>query len=71
MTPGSYAVNTTYPCANTITFSSPPGAGQAIAVDMDYLYYCKLASNAATFEKFMNRLWCLGKVVLHGCRPGA
>ena len=69
--PSAYTVSTAMPCANTITFAVPPAAGAAVAVDMSYFYYCKLASNANTFEKFMNRIWALGKVQLHSCRPGA
>ena len=38
---------------------------------MSYYYYCKLADNSNSFEKFMDRIWALGKVTLHGCRPGA
>jgi len=38
---------------------------------MSYYYYCKLANNSNTFEKFMERLWSLNKVSIHSCRPGA
>ena len=71
VTPSLYTVSTANPCANTITFQTAPGAGQAITVDMSYFYYCKLASNANSFEKFMNRLWSVEKVTLHSCRAGA
>jgi hypothetical protein len=69
--PALYTVDTTNPCANTVTFVTAPPNGQAIAVDMTYWYYCKLAENANTFEKFMSRIWSVSKVVLHSCRPGA
>lgn len=68
--PTLYAIDTT-PVANTITFDTAPGAGAAIDIDMRYFYYCKLPQNSNTFEKFMDRLWMLGKVTLHSCRPGA
>jgi hypothetical protein len=67
----AYTLSTSNPCANTITFGSAPPNGQKITVDMQYFYYCKLANNANTFEKFMHRLWLLDKVTLHSCRPGA
>lgn len=69
--PSAYTLNTSTPVANTITFASAPAAGQNIAVDMSYFYYCKLAQNSNTFEKFMGRLWKLAKVTLHSCRAGA
>jgi hypothetical protein len=69
--PSLYTVDDTSPCANTIVFDTAPPNGQAIAVDMSYWYYCKLGENSNTFEKFMSRLWNVGKVRLHSCRPGA
>lgn len=67
----AYTLSTANPCANTVTFATAPALGQSVRVDMSYFYYCKLAQNAATFEKFMDRLWSLNKVTLHSCRPGA
>jgi hypothetical protein len=69
--PTLYAIDTSVPVANTITFDTAPGAGQAISLDMEYFYYCKLHDNSNTFEKFMDRLWLLNKITLHSCRPGA
>lgn len=71
LSPSQYSFNTATPCANTITFVAPPGAGQSIELDMSYFYYCKLSDNSNTFEKFMDRLWKLSKVTLHSCRAGA
>lgn len=68
--PSLYAISTANPVANTITFATAPALGQAITVDMAFWYYCKLTSNTATFEKFMSRLWTIGKVQLRSCRPG-
>lgn len=69
--PSLYAIDTTSPVANMITFQTAPTAGQAISIDMEYFYYCKLADNSNTFEKFMSRVWNVSKVRLHGCRAGA
>ena len=69
--PSLYTLSVANPCANTLTFGTAPPNGQAIAVDMAYFYYCKLAANAATFERFMDRLYKVGKIRLHSCRPGA
>ena len=68
--PDTYTISTENPCANTITFAAPPPAGQNVAVDMAYLYYCKMAANSGTFEKFMDRIHSIGKVKLHSCRAG-
>jgi len=68
--PALYTISTANPVANTITFATAPGAGQAVSIDMSYYYYCKLATNSNKFEKFMDRLWSLGKVQLRSCRPG-
>ena len=67
----AYTISTANPCANTITFATPPAAGQAIAVDMQYWYYCSLGAESNSFKKFMDRIWSLGKVTLHSCRAGA
>lgn len=68
--PTLYTLSTANPCANTITFASPPGNGQAITVDMSYYYYCKFPKDTNSFEKFMDRMWNTS-VMLHSCRPGA
>ncbi len=65
-----YTLDTSSPVAQTITFSSAPGAGVAIYMDFSFFYYCKFADNAADFEKFQRRLWMLQKVTLKSCRPG-
>ena len=71
LSPALYTLSTANPVANTVTFATAPALGQQVSVDMSYFYYCKLAANAQTFEKFMDRLWRLNKVTLHSCRPGA
>jgi len=71
MAPAGYSVNTTNPCLQTITFTSAPAAGAAIAVDMSYAYYCKFDANNFPFEKFLDRLWNLNKLVIRSCRAGA
>lgn len=69
--PSIYTVDTTVPVQQQIIFAGIPTMGQVITVDMDYFYYCKLAEDNLTFEKFMDKLWTLGKITLHSCRPGA
>ena len=69
--PALYTLNTASPCAQTITFSTAPASGAAIAVDMQYRYYCKFVDSSLTFEKFMDRIWSVGKVALRSCRAGA
>jgi len=65
-----YTLDTSNSVANTITFATAPTSGYEIAVDMSYYYYCKLLNEQPTFEKFMDRVWSLGKVQLRSCRPG-
>jgi len=69
--PTLYSISRAIPGANTITFATAPAPGQAITLDMSYFYYCRLADDSNTFEKFMNRLWNLQKVTLQSCRAGA
>ncbi len=71
VSPTAYALSTTTPCANTVTFTAAPASGHVISVDMTYFYYCKLADSSASFEKFMNQLWTVQKIALHSCRAGA
>lgn len=65
-----WSLDTASPAAQTISFATPPAAGTPIYMDFAYFYYCKFAGNAASFEKFAERLWQLQKVSLKSCRPG-
>lgn len=67
--PADYVLDTSKPVINTITFDTAPAAATPIYVDMTYFYYCKLPANAATFEKFMTRIWNLGQLQIRSCRP--
>lgn len=69
--PVTYSVLTGTPLNQQIKFASTPTAGQSIAVDMSYYYYCKFKESTYTFEKFLDRLWLIQKVTLHSCRQGA
>lgn len=66
-----YTLQQTTPGAQTITFAAAPLTGHAITADMAYWYYCKFPDNAQEFDKFMNLLWSMQKVIMHSCRPGA
>jgi hypothetical protein len=68
--PTLYTLSTTNPVANTITFATAPANETAIAVDMSYYYYCKMPDAATTFEKFMSRIWSVGKLQIRSCRAG-
>jgi hypothetical protein len=69
--PSTYTVLTTQGANQQVQFAGVPSAGKAITVDMSYFYYCKLADDNLSFEKFMSQLWLLKKIVLHSCRAGA
>lgn len=71
ISPSSYTLNTSVALGQTITFATAPNSGALISCDMSYYYCVKFPADTNTFEKFMNKLWLLNKVVLHSCRVGA
>lgn len=68
--PALYTTDFTNPLEQTVTFLTAPTNTYAVRVDMSYYYYCKFPKNTNTFEKFMTKLWSVGSVELHSCRPG-
>jgi hypothetical protein len=65
-----YTVVQTVPGLQQLDWVSTPSAGKVITVDMSYYYYCKLADDNLSFEKFMRQLWALKKIKLQSCRAG-
>jgi uncharacterized protein (TIGR02217 family) len=47
-----------------ITFTTPPPAGQVIAVDFTYRFRVRFAEDSAEFENFMYQLWQLKQIKL-------
>jgi len=70
MNQSDYAVLTTIPGMQQLRINTTPAAGHKITGDFGYFYYCKFPDDSYTFEKFMHRLWLLGKINIHSCRPG-
>ncbi len=68
--PSSYALLTDVGGQQQVDFNAAPAAGHAVSCDMSYFYYCRLTENAQDFEKFMNRLWKVGKLTLETCLAG-
>lgn len=62
--PTTYDVLTTVPVNQQVRFHSAPTAGETVTVDMTYYYYVRFMDDHYDFEKFMDRLWSLGKVTL-------
>jgi uncharacterized protein (TIGR02217 family) len=59
-----YSVDTTTPYAQTLNFTSAPGSGVAITIDMQYYYLARFKDSTAEFEKLYNKLWALKKITL-------
>jgi uncharacterized protein (TIGR02217 family) len=47
---------------NTITFTSPPGAGTVITADFGYYFVVRFEADTYEFENFMYQLWALRQV---------
>ena len=63
-----YTVDVSTPYAQTITFSTAPGAGLPITVDMSFYYYVHFKDDVYDFENFMHRLWAQKKITLESLR---
>lgn len=63
-----YAVDQTTAYNQLLGFSSPPGAGVVVSVDMTFNYIVRFKENTLEFEKFMNKMWSLSKATLSSTR---
>src|SRR5580700_3781411 len=52
---GSYSLTT----PNTLTFTTPPGAGVVVSADFAYAFQCRFIDDQMEFEEFMSNLWKL------------
>ena len=68
--PGQYTIDKTYPKRQMLSFLLPPSVGQDITISYSYYYYAKFAEDNLSFEKFMNTLWTIKRVVLRSLRFG-
>jgi uncharacterized protein (TIGR02217 family) len=66
--PADYDVSQTVPGTQQIRFHTPPTTGQALTVTMTYFYYCRFLDDQMDFEKFLDRIWQLKRVVLRSLR---
>ena len=56
------------PVAWSITFASPPSAGQALTADIGYYFYVRFQKDTLDFEKFFNLYWMVKKITLVSLR---
>ncbi|HEY3886505.1 MAG TPA: DUF2460 domain-containing protein [Vicinamibacterales bacterium] len=70
-TPADYVIDNSFPGSPRIAFTSAPGAGQTIAADFGFYYYCRFADDSSTWEKFASTYWLNSTVKLQSCRQGA
>ena len=62
-----FTISTTVLGLNGITFSTAPGAGVTIGLDMTYYYYCKFSDDTNTFEKFLDQIWQIQSLKFMSC----
>ncbi len=68
VSPSTYTVNTSTPVATYVSFTSPPAAGYAVAVDMTFAYLCRFKEDTYDFEKFFDKLWSQKTLTLFSLR---
>jgi uncharacterized protein (TIGR02217 family) len=64
----TYSVLTTTPVNQQLKFTTAPGSGVVITVDMSYYFYVHFQASSNEFEKFMNQLWSAKKITLESLR---
>ena len=57
--------------AGMVTFTNPPGAGQAVTWTGTYYYRCRFTADTQEFDKFMNKLWSADQLDMTGCLGSA
>lgn len=63
-----YTINTATPVNNFVQFVTPPALGVLVTVDMSYYFWVRFKDDQYDFNKFMNQLWEMKKVILHSLR---
>lgn len=59
-----YTTSLASPYRQTIVFTTPPAAGKAVTVDMNYYFMTRIKEDTGDFEKFMEKLWTNKKLTL-------
>lgn len=62
--PSTYTLLSTALVSQQIRFNTAPTTGKVISVDMSYYYAVRFSDDHYDFEKFMDRLWSVGKLTL-------
>jgi hypothetical protein len=63
---GSYSLTT----PNTLSFTTPPGAGVAVSADFAYAFQCRFVDDQMEFEEFMSNLWKLESMKFRSVKSG-
>jgi uncharacterized protein (TIGR02217 family) len=63
---GSYGLTT----PNTLTFTTPPGAGVVVSADFSFAFQCRFIDDQMDFEEFMSNLWKLESMKFRSVKSG-
>ena len=63
---GSYSLTT----PNTLTFTTPPGAGVVVSADFSFAFQCRFLDDQMEFEEFMSNLWKLESMKFRSVKSG-
>jgi uncharacterized protein (TIGR02217 family) len=63
---GSYSVT----APNTLTLTTPPGAGVVVTADFSFAFQCRFLDDQMEFEEFMSNLWKLGSLKFRSVKSG-
>jgi uncharacterized protein (TIGR02217 family) len=63
---GSYSLTT----PNTLTFTTPPGAGVVVSTDFSFAFQCRFIDDQMEFEEFMSNLWKLASMKFRSVKSG-
>jgi uncharacterized protein (TIGR02217 family) len=63
---GSYGLTT----PNTLTFTTPPGAGVVVSADFSFAFQCRFIEDQMEFEEFMSSLWKLEGMKFRSVKSG-
>ena len=63
---GSYSVT----APNTLTLTTPPGAGVVVTADFSFAFQCRFLDDQMEFEEFMSNLWKLESLKFRSVKSG-
>jgi uncharacterized protein (TIGR02217 family) len=63
---GSYSLT----APNTLSFTTPPGAGVVVSADFAFAFQCRFVDDQMEFEEFMSNLWKLESMKFRSVKTG-